>query len=248
MLAQRFDAKRTFTVRDPIKHIENLKALPAAERDQLQLIKGHFPYGIHEHLSQPFDYITMLRDPVERMVSHYYFVLRTPHHYLYETVTSKKIGLNEYVLGGLSEELDNGQVRLISGIGRRIPYGQCSRKWLEVAKENLERRFSFVGLAERFDETILLIARKFGWKDPYYIRQNVTENRPAVKDVPMHVIDAIKKVSALDLELYSFAQSIFRKTLRRRSGPFFRFQVTRFKARNSRFSKHTAPDPTLIPR
>src|SRR6185436_7498297 len=159
LLAQRFDPARTLTIRNSVKQIEELKALSGEERAKLDLIKGHFPYGIHEHLPRPCEYITMLRDPVERMISHYYYVLRTRGHYLHELVTTKGIGLKDYAVGGLSEELDNGQVRLISGCGRRPPYGACSREFLELAKQNLRERFALVGLAERFDETGLQIGR-----------------------------------------------------------------------------------------
>ena len=67
ILEPRFDPKHTFAFRDPIGDVERLKALPQPERAQLQLIKGHLAYGVHEHLSQPFEYITILRDPVERI-------------------------------------------------------------------------------------------------------------------------------------------------------------------------------------
>ncbi len=211
--------------------------MPDAERGRLQLIEGHLPYGIHEYLSQPCEYITILRDPVERMISHYYYVLRSPEHYLYNTVTTQKIGLKEYVLGGLSPELDNGQVRLICGCGRPLPYGACSRQQLELAKQNLQHRFALVGFAERFDETLLLAARKFRWKDPYYVRQNVTENRPARKQVSAELIAAIEKVSSLDLELYAFAEDLFQDALRRQIGLFFSFQLARFRINNLRYGK-----------
>src|SRR2546426_12314755 len=93
VLEARFDPKRTFIVRDSVRDVERLKGLTEAERAQLQLITGHLPYGIHEHLSQPFEYITILRNPVERMISHYYYVLRSPDHYLYDRVTSQKMSL-----------------------------------------------------------------------------------------------------------------------------------------------------------
>ena len=235
VLERKFKGKPILTIRKPVQEIEQLKGLPRADRERLQLIKGHFPYGIHEHLSQPFEYITILREPVERIISHYYFVLRRPDHYLYDAVTSQKIGLKEYVLGGLSPELDNGQARLIAGPGRRIPCGACSRELLEQAKQNLQHHFSIVGLAERFDETMLLVSRRFGWRPVCYVRQNVTDNRPRRDQFSPDIIEAIKAANWVDMELYAFAEELFQTALRERGGPFFKFRLARYKARNASY-------------
>ena len=60
-------------------------------------------------------YITFLRDPVERLISHYHYVLRRPKHYLYEQVVKDGLSLSDYVTSDISPELSNHQVRMISG-------------------------------------------------------------------------------------------------------------------------------------
>jgi hypothetical protein len=157
----------------------------------------------------------MLRDPVDRLVSHYYYVLRDSTHYLHQRVTSEKMSLRDYVAAGMTKELDNGQVRFLSGAFYRDPFGQCSRDLLEYAKENLRNHFAVVGLAERFDDTVRLLAARYGWKDMSYVRKNVTSERPAIDELPPNTLEAIRSVNLLDMELYAFAAELFETALRR---------------------------------
>jgi len=52
--------------------IDELKSLPEDERAGILCLKGLMHFGLHELLPRPVHYITILRDPVERAVSHYY--------------------------------------------------------------------------------------------------------------------------------------------------------------------------------
>jgi len=47
-----------------------LKRLPEEKKGGIRLLYGHMHFGLHEHLPQPCVYFTLLRDPVERVISH----------------------------------------------------------------------------------------------------------------------------------------------------------------------------------
>ena len=208
----------------------DLASLPAEERVRLQLIRGHFPYGIHRCLSQPVEYITILRDPIERTISNYYYVLRSPDHHLHERVVSQKMGLKEYILECPNKQLDNGQARMISGDGFQAPFGKCGRELLEQAKHNLQNSFSVVGLTERFDETVLLMARRFGWKRTHYVRRNATEKRLPREQLDPEILEAVKAINALDLELYAFAKTLFERAVGEQS--LFNWRLAGYRATN----------------
>src|SRR5687768_14239089 len=53
--------------------IAKFQQLTEAQRGTYELLQGHFPYGIHDYIPRPTQYITFLRDPVARVVSLYYF-------------------------------------------------------------------------------------------------------------------------------------------------------------------------------
>ena len=232
ILMQKFRRRGVLTIQDAKTAVEDLARLPDAKREKLQFIKGHFAYGLHEGLGRPFEYITMLREPVDRVVSHYYYVLRNPAHYLHARVTSKKMSLKDYALGGLTKEVDNGQVRLIAGEFYRDPCGQCSRELLEKAKENLRNHFAVVGLAERFDETLLVLGERYGWKDMFYTRQNATVDRARLDELPEDAVEAIEAANPLDAELCAFANELFEAGVRER-GEGFQKRLASFRRENA---------------
>jgi len=195
--------------------IEEFEKLPIGDRNHYRLLRGHVKFGIHHLIDRPFTYVTILRDPVSRIVSHYYYVLRTPAHALHEMVTSTGMDIERYILSGLSTELNNGQVRLISGIGSSLPFGQCNSSLLEKAITNLETHFSVVGLTERFDDSILLMSQNLDWhKSPYYIKRNVTKSRDYEIELTVEMVDAIRRYNVLDLKLYEYAAKQFKQAVK----------------------------------
>jgi hypothetical protein len=214
ILEKKYKKKETlvFETENPVGQLESLSQ---EERRAYRLYMGHAYFGIHENIPGESRYITILRNPVDRLVSHYYFVLRNPKHYLYRTVTERKIGLEEYVVGGVSGEMDNGQLRMFVGkYGQHIPVGKCAPDLLDKAKENIRDYFDLVGLSERFDESLFLLARALGWpRMPVYERANVTRARPAVRELAPQTRQAIEEYNQLDMVLYEWAQQRFAETL-----------------------------------
>ncbi|MCP4430984.1 MAG: sulfotransferase family 2 domain-containing protein, partial [Gammaproteobacteria bacterium] len=201
--------------------LERLRALSDEKRAKIRVFRGHEGFGVHEFLPQPYTYITLLRDPVDRIISHYYYVLRTPTHYLYEEVTSRQMDLKAYAASGLSTELDNSQTKYLAGLeAPYLNYGDYSADILKTARQNIREHFAVVGLIDRFDETLLLLKKALGWKLPFYTRVNVTDNRPRKRDLPTDTIRTIEAYNELDIELYRFAQSLFAEKMRR-YGPAF---------------------------
>ncbi|HID31333.1 MAG TPA: hypothetical protein EYP19_15220 [Desulfobacterales bacterium] len=192
--------------------------LPKEKRGRIRLLKGHMEFGLHKHFPHPSTYVTIMRNPVERTISHYYYVLQTPSHYLYDTVISNDMTIEEYVSSGISTELDNGQLRMIAGQAAGnddIPFGKCSRVLLEKAQYNIRKYFAVLGVVEDFDETLVLIKQEMGWKGfPFYYKRNVTRRRPTQKSLPEGTIRTIEANNALDCELYEFAKKALEEKIR----------------------------------
>jgi hypothetical protein len=184
---------------------ERLKQLPEARRRRLRMVRGHFYYGIHEFLSQGATYITMLREPVARFLSAYYFLQRRPLHPMHRKVKSEKIGVEDFIR--LTPHRQNLQCSLIAGIKSN---GKCEERTLELAKEHLAKTFSVVGLSERFEESLMLMAKTFDWDIPFYENRKVSKTRPQVES---SAIDLIKEHNRLDIELYEFGRKLFEATL-----------------------------------
>jgi hypothetical protein len=108
--------------------------------------------------------------------------------------------------------MDNGQLRLLTGHMDDIDFGGCARTLLDEAKRNLTDHFAVVGLSERFDESLLLIRRRLGWKRlPVYRRRNVAERKSSTAQLSASALAAIRKHNELDLELYEWASAKFQR-------------------------------------
>jgi hypothetical protein len=191
-----------------------IKELPLEQRKRIRVVIGHLPFGTHTFFPQPCAYFTVLRDPVDRLISWYYFVRQSPDHDHYRFVTSQQLSLKEYILSDMVA--DNGQTRRLAGIvqpSRRVPTHDepCTTKDLKVAKKNLQEHFAVVGLSERFDETLLLLKRALGWKTPFYVSTNITKSRPSKDDIERDTLEVLEQHTELDIELYRYAQELFEK-------------------------------------
>ena len=247
IIERQFAPEATFTISgsDSPGGIKEFIALPPEQREKIRLVKGHMPYGLHKLLSVPATYITMLRDPVDRIISQYYFVLKTPAHYLHKEVTRARMSLADFVESGMTTEVANDQTRLISGVEKvntRLLDGDERRTLranqepvtadiLEIAKRNLREHFAAVGLFTSFDESLLLFKRVLGWSNIYYVRRNVTGARPEKRQVPREARALIEKYNEMDVELYQYARAGFEEKIREQ-GAGFESELQKFRRKN----------------
>jgi hypothetical protein len=210
---------------------EDFLSFPAEKRNNFQLVRGHFGYGLHEDYQEPYKYITILRDPVDRVISHYYYVLKRTDHYLHKKVTSENISLKDYVTSGLTGEMDNGQLRMLTGpTGYYARFGTCTPELLELAKEHLRNDFVVVGISERFDETLLVLKEILGVSTPFYLNLKVNNKRPKREKMTDDVIEAIRAHNPLDEEIYQYANALMDELIEKHI-PFFRIKLSLFRLR-----------------
>ena len=195
--------------------------------DHVKVIAGHMFFGWHQSLPDPAKstYITLLRDPVERVISDYYYIIRRPEHYLHDTLKYLNIDFESFVSNRLSVEIDNFQTRLLAG---QINDRYSGPPDLDRAIRNVNAFFSLVGLTERFDESLVLLKNELNWKSyPFYIKRNVTEKRPKAEDVPGYIVEMIKKRNELDCMLYAHMEDLFNQRFNRQR-PLIDYQVKKF--------------------
>ena len=187
---------------------ERLRKLSEQRRRRLRVVRGHLYYGVHEFLPQGATYMTMLREPVARFLSSYYFIQRRPLHPMHRKVTTERIGVEDFIR--LTPHRQNLQCSLIAGIKND---GTCDERTLDKAKKNLADSFSAVGICERFEESLVLFAEIFGWQVPFYENRKVSKNRSRVEPA---AVAMIREHNRLDLELYEFGKQLFEESLRKR--------------------------------
>jgi galactose-3-O-sulfotransferase len=221
--------------------IAEFRSLPAARRSAMRVVRGHVDFGIHEAIPGPSTYITMLREPVERLISHYQYVRERPHR-LSQRVVEQNMTLEEYVRSGISVELNDWQTRVLAG-ATETPFGTTDRELLERALANIEEHFALVGLSERFEETVVMLKRIFGWKRAYYTKLNATRDRPPRTAVPERALAAIREFNALDIELYEWGRNRLEEMVD--ADPAFALDLEAFQRHNDAYGRFPVLDRTL---
>jgi Sulfotransferase family len=247
-LRKRVDSKREILAsarkpRSAQEFVAHAQSLPSWDLGRIRYFRAHFSYGIHEHLPKPAVYFTMLRDPVERVISTYDFFMKQ--------LGSDDVSMEDFIRKGREGDerlhirwTDNVQVRMLAahnGEGVTVPIGSCTPDMLELAKERIaSNMFVLAGLTERFDESILLLTKKLGWRSCYYVTYNVSKSRPRRRDVPSATRDLIESYNALDLDLYAFAKERLQDEIKR-AGPSFPDDLDRFRSMNRLYNRVMGP-------
>jgi len=201
-------------------------SLPLERKADTRYLHAHrVPFGIHELLPQQANYITLLRNPVNRVISGYFYHLRRPpaEHLGFNGLSLRDYACSNAILG----DSQNGQTRVISGVKGEdwvVDSRPLSSNALEVAKENLRQHFTLVGIVERFDESLILLKRSLGWKikDCLYVKRNIASNHPRIDMIDVETIKLIEAHNQLDIQLYEFARQMFEERISQQDSSFRR--------------------------
>ena len=209
-----------------------LKEVSTSQINQLKLIQGHLKYGIHNHFHRRAKYFAIIRDPINRVLSTYYYVLSQKNNPQNLSTSNNQMTIYDYVQSGVNPFLINGQTQLISGKTGNIDNPIIkSEELFSLAKENIENDFLFLGITEMFDETILILKNMLGWHMPYYSIANRTKNKPNYDAVDPTVISFIKEHNQLDIKLYNITKtSLLNKIVE--ENHIFQNRINKFKKIN----------------
>jgi hypothetical protein len=150
-------------------------------------IGGHslFPHSPLAATGRELKFVTLLRDPVRRVMSHYRFW----RHRMGQTHSPE-----EFLRHHVSR---NFQVNKIAGTND-----------VDRAKEIIRQRFLLIGSVERFDEFLLMFAQRAGiapWS-LRYARKNIADHSSPL-DLPDDFESRIEAQNNLDIELYRWVES-----------------------------------------
>jgi hypothetical protein len=125
------------------------------------LMTGHMRLDqpIFRRLWMPHVIVSVLREPVERMLSNYNFTLRRPANPWHDDVVNKGMSLVEYTSRML--ETIGPQYSFFDDTGRGI-FARTGKASVRECLTNLKTKVSFYGLSERFDEFAALTGYLLG--------------------------------------------------------------------------------------
>ena len=187
-----------------------------------RLIRGHFSYNeIRKVLRQPV-YMTVLRDPVDRVISVYEFFRRAGDRGEAETHEYERLmAAASHDLLHFVQHLDpivrlrtcNYQIHQVAGWqGDPSAFFELSEaeQW-DAAQRSLET-FAWVGLTERFQDSVFLLSYLFGWYPALeYQSLRVVTKKSRRAGISEDVIAAIAAQNQLDIALYQAAKQRFER-------------------------------------
>jgi Domain of unknown function (DUF4214) len=146
-----------------------LRQMPPEERDRLDFVFGHYPYGLHQMFSRPVLYLSCMRESRSRVLSFYKFVKSHEHHPLHDLVRDCCRDFSSFLELASSnyrvwDAVDNIQVRLLSGrLECRNEYGDA----LAIALRNVAASNFLLGnlelLTDLVDRLTAVLQVSFGF-------------------------------------------------------------------------------------
>ncbi|BDQ33027.1 sulfotransferase family protein [Pseudodesulfovibrio portus] len=205
---------------------------------EYDLIRGHIFVQDYDELLDgpvPVRMFTFLRDPVQRVISEYFFLKRWPKSHLHKYLNENNVSLIDYVtsdIGVLRRRGSNNMTNSLSGTKSHSPGERLRTAW-----HHLSERFACFGILERFDESLLMLAATAGFSETFYERQNVRAV-DADRIVTPAELDVIAEYNRLDVRLYEMAVLEFDRRVQA-MGSGFQSDLRLFTKVNERF-QHVA--------
>ncbi len=122
-------------------------------------------------------------------------------------------------------------------------FGAIGQAECDLAKQIVDRKFEFVGITERFDESFLMIREALGWDGLFYVSKNTL--RPSVDkgyELDARTVDLIRDTNRWDVELYEHAVRRFEARIAA-AGDAFAQRLEAFRGANARHQPAAAPAP-----
>ena len=200
----------------PQVSVRQLLARWEQRKSEIEVITGHFPYCTTELLDADFATLSVLREPVERTLSH----LR--HHRkmhpeardlsletIYEEVFRPALFANHMVkmFSLTAEEIATSAERDTWAMVMRIDF---TPDRLVRAKDHVAD-LDVLGLHDTFDDFCAELQSRFGWQlgEPLYA------NRTPPEHVAAGLRARIAADNALDAELFEYARDLYEDRARR---------------------------------
>jgi hypothetical protein len=126
----------------------------------LACVAANLPYGLHKIIDRHVSYFTLLREPVSRCISYWYFAYQHRNEVgLWSTLERYQFDIRRLREARAAYQLTNDQVRMVSGSSAPEP----SEQEFQLACENIEERFAFAGAVELFEPCLQRLRYHFGW-------------------------------------------------------------------------------------
>lgn len=155
-------------------------------------IHGHMPLPSKHYFGPDVSYISIIRDPLDRMIS--------LANYLYQKSFIEENEIEDLLL---NKEIDNLQTRALAG--EDYMAGECTEETFTKAVSNIQETFTIVAPNEAVDDVMALIANHYGVKDVAYSRAAISGLKVITKD-NQELCDKIIERNQFDIRLHEYVK------------------------------------------
>lgn len=179
------------------------------DRERFRLVAGHFRFGIHKCHRGQWKYITMLRDPVQQVLSHYNHLAHS-NEPLHKEIVKEYPSITAFTK---HEWAKHFYISRLTGVSIK-EIDKSPHKYYELAKENLIEHFAWVGITEYFQESLGMLQNRFGWKDLSTQHINVAQKKKfTLNNITEPELKSVQEAVYYDNKIYKSAKALFHECL-----------------------------------
>lgn len=174
---------------------------------------------LFKELDKKVEFFTLLRDPVDRVISTYYYIRRYEEDPLHDKVL--KLSLEDFVAIMEDERHKNIQYkkkdirsiryRTVNLATRYLSGGDPNN--IALAKYHAREHFSMIGFTDMYEESLFFLQKQYNLTIPTIPHRNQTNNRPSLQSHSQEIIKRIEKMNAHDIHLYNWAKARFEQRI-----------------------------------
>jgi hypothetical protein len=197
IIEQNYQPEEMFTVPTVPWEGGNFRGLRAEwsqeAKSNIKIVRGHMHHGWHYAFpNEPYCYITIMRDPVERVKSLWRYVWGHEGHPLYP---HKQVSVRQFIY-----DTANGMTKMLSGMPN---ISGCGDLALEMAAAHLAQDFALVGFTENYEWFLRMLSRHFRWKCDM-VHTNASDSTRTFGHEEM-----VRAYNGYDISLYRWARKHF---------------------------------------
>jgi hypothetical protein len=144
----------------------------------------------------------MLRDPVDRLISEYYYIRKNVE--FMDLLTTQPNSFSDYID---NPQTSNYMLKFLDGQRIYSENELTEERALEIISL-IDQLDIHVGIFEEYDRSLSYFSDvgNFVWPETIEVKR-ATINRPSIKQIPSEVLDKIRAANQLDMQLYKHCKA-----------------------------------------
>lgn len=178
----------------------------AVEAKGARVVYGHYSHGFHSHLGCGPLYACFLRNPIERTISHFHYVIAAEDSGLEGEVARRSGTIGNFIERNTIYTNENMMCRIISGFNDDMSISDDAL--FGRAMRHMEQQFPVFGITELMPLSLEVMRRSIGLPIESLPPQ-VNKGSYRLKELTDHDIDQVVRANQADIRLYRWAVDRF---------------------------------------